>query len=562
MLKTDMIIMLICSIISECSAHHGTRFPLDNKVYTKVTPQMFGAKADGKHDDTYAIRKACSVNTDTIFFPKGTYIINIAKGENNVPNNFFSPRANVIMGEGGSVIKLGKGNGNAADGHGFESIFSFGGTNRQITIKNLTFDFNYKDNPIHQYTSNDVGVEINGQQMAINAYRVSGLTVDSCIFIDHSGTNCVIYRGNYESDTLYCNVTNCHFLSVGHKSYYQGKDAYHDCSTIGIHSDRKKQKSKLIVHVENNILEGAGGNAFDACECAADEFFFRNNWIKDYVIGVMPLTCNSGTKARIERNVFKRVARGIGFWSCWMDVEDLADNEGFELIQIENNEINIDIPFHLSRASYRTINNKKDSYYLGGTYSAICAMGNWNKSLGTLSISDNCIKYADTKKVDSKYICNRNLYNGSVVGLFNLYNTTPKFARCREVIFCNNIVNNAPSCILRLTPFNRIDKISFCGNKLKKCWRNAPVSVINEGIISIHPSKYKKNAVSWGDFLIKENSVDMTDINSSFAVSFLKSTIKTNLNKNSSLTLENNRVRGSYRHIQLNEGVMKVINHE
>lgn len=215
----------------------------------KVTPQMFGAIADGIYDDTDAIFGACKSNADTLFFPKGVYLINIPKGKpKSVANNFFINPSSIIIGEDKerTIIKLGQNNGNAAENRGYESIFSFGGKDIFVEVRDITFDFNYKENPITQYTSNHVGVEQNWQQMALNAYRVSSLIVDNCRFIDHSGTNCIVFRANADLDTLYCEIRNCVFEKCGQKSFYKGKEAYHDCSTIGFHADIKNKSISFI----------------------------------------------------------------------------------------------------------------------------------------------------------------------------------------------------------------------------------------------------------------------------------------------------------------------------
>lgn len=477
-----------CSGAQMSSQSGHENYPEETSVCGVVTPQMFGAIADGKHDDTEAIRKACQIAADTLLFPKGTYIINIQAGEEiDKPRNFFYPKASNIIGEKGSVIKLEKDNGNTNIKKGYESIFSFGGKTKQVLFRGLTIDFNYKNNPIHHYSSNDVGVEVNGQQMAINVYRGATLTVDHCTFIDHSGTNCIVFRGNYEADTLACVITNCKFINTGRKSFYKGKPAYHDCSTIGIHSDKKPQKVELVAKVENNIFEGSDGNAFDACECAADRFYFQNNVVKNYVIGVMPLTCNSGTQVFIRKNTFKQVARGIGFWSCWMDVENKKDVEGFRLLQVSENIIEIDIHKSLHTPTFRTINSSSAGYYLGGTYAAICSMGNWNKSLGTLDISHNEIYYTKLTEREIEAIKGSNRYNGAVLGLFAKYNVPASQAKCKVLKFEVNKVEGAPNHLMRIAPFNKIDTLIIRGNGIRM---RKPCNDI-EKLISIEHTTYK-----------------------------------------------------------------------
>jgi len=524
---------------------------LDTRFLTSssVTPQMFGAKADGKHDDTEAIKKACSVQADTLFFPKGIYIINIEEGIDIKKDKvFFNPIAEIIIGESRSetVIRLGKDNGDAAAKKGFESIFSFGGKNAHPEIRNITFDFNYKDNPITQYTSNNVGVEHNGQQMAINAHRVSSLVVDSCTFIDHSGTNCIDYRANAESDTLFCNISNCHFLGIGKKSFYKGKEAYHDCSTLALHCDSRKQIKRFVCTVTNCQFYGVGGNAFDACECSADSFLFKNNVVDGYVVGVMPLTSNSRTKAFIKNNEFKSVARGVGIWSNNNDIEQPIGTEGFGILDISKNRIIIDINKFIHRPYFATINKKTNTIYPGGYYAAICNMGNWTKSVGIISITENEIEYKDCGTLSYKeFTSGVNVYNGAVVGFHILFEGEPNEAYCRSFAFNNNTIKNPVSTIIRLVPFNEINALFFENNKIYNCWQRSSEEVKNDGLVSVHtaiyPGMYK---VLWNNFSFCGNYIDYPYSPSDYATVFIRTSAMNNVN-NSSIQIKNNTVKQS-----------------
>lgn len=514
-----------------------------------VTPQMFGAKADGIHDDTEAIRKACKSGADTLFFPAGTYVINIEPGQDRKKDNhFFITSINHIIGESRerSIIKLGKGNGDADGYKGFEAIFSFSGKDAKSEVRNLTFDFNYAENPITQYTSNHVDVEHNGQQMAINAYRVSSLIVENCIFIDHSGTNCIDYRANAESDTLYCIIRNCEFLRIGAKSFYKGREAYHDCSTLSLHCDSRQQKHKLICIVEKNLFDGIGGNAFDACECSADSFVYKNNSVTGYVVGVMALTTNPGSKAIIESNIFDGVARGVGIWSCNIDLKKEAGSLGFDLIEIRNNRIKIDVEKNLHRPQFSTINNKKGNLYPGGYYGAICGMGAFTKSINKILVANNFIDFEKIKSVSNKdFTDGENLFNGAVFGFYNLFSKSPKSAYCNEFVFSENTVRNPLTTIIRLTPFNEIRRFIFNDNTITNCWTCTQGALINAGLISVYPACYEgSDNVKWGEFQIRDNNVDYNYDKYKFSSVFMGVPDKKNVFEHSSLTVSNNIVNG------------------
>lgn len=515
-----------------------------------ITPQMFGAKGDGKHDDTEAIRKACKSNADTLFFPQGTYIINIRPGKDkSVDNNFFRTNINYIIGESrkSSIIKLGEGNGDADAFRGFEAIFSFSGKAAHPEIRNLTFDFNYDKNPITQYTSNHVDVEHNGQQMAINAYRVSSLIVEDCVFIEHSGTNCIDYRSNTESDTLYCVIRNCDFLKIGKKSFYKGEEAYHDCSTLSLHCDSRPQIKKFICHVENNTFEGVGGNAYDACECSADRFIFRNNKVSGYVVGVMPLTSNPGTVAIIENNIFENVARGVGIWSCNIDVKQEIGSLGFDSILVKNNRIKVNVEKFIRRPQFSTINKKKGDIYPGGFYGAICGMGVFTKSVNMICVEGNHIEYEKIDNVSNEdFTKDVNLFNGAVFGFYNLFPHTTASAYCNEFIFSNNTVGNPVTTIVRLTPFNAIKRFCFNENTITNCWNCSRPELINAGLISVYSACYDgSNTVKWGNFLIRGNNIEFNYDDYKNAIVFLGTSEKQNRETVSSLSILNNIVTPS-----------------
>ena len=98
-----------------------------------LTPQMFGAKGDGVTDDTIAIQAAIDslyLNSGTLFFPKGTYIVNLDIRFNG--SGSFKEGDITIEGEQGSIIK--KGSSFPADGY----LFQFRKSNN-VDVKNLIF---------------------------------------------------------------------------------------------------------------------------------------------------------------------------------------------------------------------------------------------------------------------------------------------------------------------------------------------------------------------------------------------------------------------------------------
>lgn len=453
-----------------------------------VTPEMFGAVGDGATDDTEAIRQACASGVDAVVFHDKTYIINITAGTNNTDaRNFFLCTCTSLIGIGNATIKLGSDNGNTTIYKGYESIFKFTDA-KNIIVENLTFDFNYDANPIYQYTSNHVGVEVNGQQMAINGYGVKSLCVNDCVFLEHSGTNCINLR-TANTDGIYAKITNCKFMQTGKKSIYNDSDAYHDCSTISLHvsTDTTSDSERLTAIVSGCTFEGVGGNAFDACECSAGEFYFENNTVDGYVVGVMPLTAYVNTHAHIINNVLQNVAIGVGVWNNNIDTTLAGGVVGFEYLEIASNYINVNIPLHLSRPNFETINSVSDEYYIGIICSAVRCMGNFTKSFGVVSILNNDIYFEDVSSIANGYFAS--IYDGNAINFYLLYggSSAPTSAVSYDgFIVKGNKFTNLPNAVLMLNPFSQHGSLVFEDNVIDGCWKRAIAQgTINSGLIRI-----------------------------------------------------------------------------
>lgn len=105
---------------------------------TYVTPQMYGAKADGVTDDTDAINTALA-NGGTILFPSGTYIIT---GPLEVISN------SKILGTGNSIIKIKRTDNTWKElsfclgVYGSDSATGYDGVH-DVTIENIILDGGY-----------------------------------------------------------------------------------------------------------------------------------------------------------------------------------------------------------------------------------------------------------------------------------------------------------------------------------------------------------------------------------------------------------------------------------
>ena len=130
-------------------------------------PEWFGAVGDGKSDDTESIRQTIHVaGRNKVVFQSKTYIVNVTAGKDNDSQRilFFNCKCEEMIGDG-TIIKLGnRDNCNLYKYRGFGALFSVY-TIDSFYVKGITFDFNYKDNPIYHTQAVRQGIQENTHQI-------------------------------------------------------------------------------------------------------------------------------------------------------------------------------------------------------------------------------------------------------------------------------------------------------------------------------------------------------------------------------------------------------------
>ena len=448
---------------------------LNNKsVDVKVD---FGAKGDGITDDTQAIRNAVRSGAKEVFFPPGTYIINIESGTDNSQRRFFHCLCDRLKGvEGLSIIKLGSGNGQAETFRNYASIFWFSGDtpNRDVEVKGITFDYNYKENTPSHYESRYSGVEENSQNNAITGSYIRNLTVTKCTVIDFSGTNCIDYKCNKDNRGVnYVNVYDNNFIDCGHKFTYKGLDAYHDCSIIAIHKASlltpKIDKAKLHSYVKNNNFIGAGGNAFNVCESFADYQVFENNYIEKFAQAYLPLTWDGDTYCRVKDNIIKDTKKAIAIWNGYQKQVSIDVRNGFSNLDIDKNTIYIN-PSYWRKIPLYNENSESDSvipHFYTGIHCQVPIT-----SIKNINITNNKIEYENSLlKLDE---VNKSYKNGDCINfngnipteLITLLDYTPTI---NSFIIKDNEFKNAYNGVIHLESYSTIEDLFIENNKYINC---------------------------------------------------------------------------------------------
>lgn len=160
---------------------YGTQWKYINNGV--LTPQSFGAVADGSNDDTSAIQSAidfAATNKYTILYPPGEYLVT-----DTISNQTLTDLT--MLGLGDVTITAG-GNVSGADGE----LFLLGNTSvsDKIVIRNISFNAEHST-----YSSND-------RCLYLRAYSVS---VENCSFTDYGvyGVQCNQDGQEYETYRFY-----------------------------------------------------------------------------------------------------------------------------------------------------------------------------------------------------------------------------------------------------------------------------------------------------------------------------------------------------------------------
>ena len=444
-----------------------------------IYPEWFGATGDGVTDDTKAIRAALSAQgfTSCVFQDK-IYIINAEKLSDSYKlTAIFTPvKPDRIYGLGNATIKLGKGNCDIPNGRGFASIFYISG-HRRVSVENLTFDYNYSQNKGYQLGGASVIVENNGQQCSILFNNTEVAVVRGCTFKEPSGNNVISMwfdKGVPISEFI---CENNVFKDCGKRSFYRKDgymvDAYHDVSVIGVHFNKESRgHGKARAIIRNNVANGAGGNAYDFCECHADEVVFSNNTIKDFAYCFMPLCAKENVSFLVQGNKFLNCIAAVHFWNKSMDGFEVKHGTyGFSELKIVNNIILLDFKKWFEAPLYNTL--KKDSsnlHYSGAPYyGAVSQAGRGEKHIDRIEFANNTVDYVNIKDIPNKYF-KTNFF--ATINFFSTPGQTGVDNIINECVIQNNRFIDVPNIVLRNNSYNMINRFVFSKNVLQNVYTN------------------------------------------------------------------------------------------
>lgn len=289
----------------------------------KLNVKDFGAKGDGKTDDTRAIQRAINeANADQptiIFFPKGIYII----GSYTTTSNYFENycllfHSNLaVRGEGTrSVIKLADHlfdkKDTSANAHIFKAIEP-----RNVSFSDLLINMNGANNlvPPNMIKNNSGIFVIAGENLHIH-----DLTIKNC-----SGTNMIDIMGPGK-DLV---IENCKFLNGGnYVGIPKANSNQYDFSFIYTEWDSTIVKNNFIV--QQNIDIGLGNNS-GGIELHGSFCIAENNTITGCWPGVYITSRKTNQQVSIINNKMSDCIIGIIFWLARPTSDILIKNNIIQL---------------------------------------------------------------------------------------------------------------------------------------------------------------------------------------------------------------------------------------
>jgi hypothetical protein len=212
-----LIALLLCTIFWSSAAHGQV-----------LSVKRFGAKGDGKTDDTKSIRAAfASIDKigGTVYFPSGTYLTDV------VDIRPEQGKTVLVIGDGPtSIVKMGSGFVNPV------AVFFCEIPGVKLTFKNLTINGNYMNRPRTWKTVAAELINVDHPLSGIFVYNVNSLTVTMCRLERLHGDAIACYSANrLQAD--YNTINNASGTGIkGHRVVFMDVN-YNKISNVGLISN-------------------------------------------------------------------------------------------------------------------------------------------------------------------------------------------------------------------------------------------------------------------------------------------------------------------------------------
>ena len=216
-----------------------------------ITPQMYGAVADGITDDTSAIQAAInSGDSNTIFFPPGTYMVN-GEGDVGDEEHGVTLRSNInIILDPAAIIK------HVPTDKTFYNILYIPSTEDNIKISGGTLE-GERDEHIGSTGEHGYGIRLNGTNVTVENVNIIDCWGDGiCCFDCENVTikDCTIDNNRRQGITV---STDAYDVKIVHNTI---KNTNGTAPQYGIDVEPDWNYSKRIVISDNYFEDNVGGS--------------------------------------------------------------------------------------------------------------------------------------------------------------------------------------------------------------------------------------------------------------------------------------------------------------
>lgn len=395
-----------------------------------VTPQMYGAKADGVTDDSTAIVNAISrviTNGNTLYLPEGTYLIDWGRVSASVGT--IGANGLNIIGDGKykSIIKLKDTHNDGNYGNGLAFVQYNNSIYPNFSMRNLGLVYDNNDDSITTFPSESYLIRMWGQFGEIvfdNVYWHIGGTAttlphDTCLF-PHVGaksftiSNCLFE--NFTNNT----VGGCVWITPWWDDTHS-----HEIEQINICNNefRNTNRDEAIgLFVLSSDTEGQIKNIR-----VAENTIIHKNWNGDchFCNGLIAIYQNS-TSSTEYNNV---IVSDNEIYSANMWQEVIRTNY-LKNVHISNNKIAVDSIDESQTGIAMMVN------ILNGEGTVVDNIMDYSKVLSNSGISQN----------NSKVIWDSNIITSNKNFYVQPYNSKSILTLCNNII---NILTDSSMCVIR-----------------------------------------------------------------------------------------------------------------
>lgn len=304
-------------------------FSIQKNYAEEINVKKYGAKGDGKTDDSKAVQAAINAlppgNLNTVYFPKGVYILGSYVTTPNYFENYFIRLHSDIAfrGEGNtSVIKLASHIFDTRDSTANAHLF-YGANVSNIKFSNLLIDLNGKNNLVPESViKNNCAIFIkHGNNVIISNTTIKNASGRNMIIIMGKGKNLLIEKNTF--------LNGGNYVGSSLLNKYQTDFSFVYCewdSTRVINNQIAQGNLELALNGISGGIELHGSYSYAA---------------GNKITGCNPgLYITSGRKemhnTAVEKNRFINCTRGISFWLNYPMKNIIIKNNIIRLTRFRN----------------------------------------------------------------------------------------------------------------------------------------------------------------------------------------------------------------------------------